>query len=261
MSSETVLVTGASSGIGLELAKCFAASKARLVLVARNRNALMSLAEELRKTYKTNSEVLAADLSQPEAPARIFNHLQTNGTKVDVLVNNAGFGAYGKFFELPLERQLQMIQVNVTALAHLTRLFLPGMLKARRGGIMNIASTAAFAAGPGMAVYYATKAFVLSFSEAVSEEIAGSGVTVSAVCPGATITNFGEAAQMSHSRLFRKSAMSAPEVARIGYAGFRAGRAVVVTGVRNRVMAVSTRFAPRVLVRKVVKRLNRASYD
>jgi short-subunit dehydrogenase len=153
-----------------------------------------------------------------------------------------------------------MIQVNVTSLVHLTRLFLPGMLKARRGGILNVASTAAFAPGPGMAVYYATKAFVLSFSEAVAEESAGSGVTICAVCPGATITNFAEAAQMSHSRLFRRSAMTAAEVARIGYEGFRAGRPVVVTGLRNRLMAASTRFAPRLVVRKVVKSLNKASY-
>src|SRR5262245_23354707 len=165
MTSEIVLVTGASSGIGLELAKCFAAEGCRLILVARKRSALQALADDLRRKRKTQSEIVTADLGEAGAPTRIFDHLQTNGTKVDVLVNNAGFGAHGPFMELLLEGQLDMVQVNVTAMTHLTRLFLPGMIQRKRGGVLNVASTAAFQPGPGMAVYYATKAFVLSFTE------------------------------------------------------------------------------------------------
>lgn len=261
MSTEIVLVTGASSGIGLELAKCFAAEGRRLILVARKRAALQALAAELHRVHGTQSEVLTADLAEPKAPERVFEHLQTNDTKVDVLVNNAGFGAHGQFAELPVARQLEMLQVNVVALTHLTRLLLPGMLQRKRGGILNVASTAAFQPGPGMAVYYATKAFVLSFSEAISEELAGSGVTVSALCPGPTATNFAEAANAHFSRKFMRATMSAEAVAQIGHRGFRSGRAVVVTGARNRLLSFSVRLAPRALVRKITKFLNAQSYE
>jgi uncharacterized protein len=259
MSTEIVLVTGASSGIGRELAKCFAADGARLVLVARKRQALQTLAEELHRAHKTQSEVLPADLAEPTTPARLFEHLQTNGTKVDVLVNNAGFGANGDFAGLPLARQLDMIQVNVTALTHLTGLLLPGMLTRKRGGILNVASTAAFQAGPGMAVYYATKAYVLSFTEALAEEAAGTGVLVSALCPGPTLTGFAEAADATHSRLFKASAMSAEEVARIGHRAFRRGKVVELAGFRNKFLAFSVRLAPRAAARKVAGVLNRGN--
>ena len=256
MSSETVLVTGASSGIGRELAKAFAADGSRLVLVARKRQALQQLADELRQAHKSQSEVLTADLAQPSTPARIFEHLQTNGTRVDVLINNAGFGAHGEFVKLPLERQLEMIQVNVTSLTHLTRLMLPSMLERRRGGVLNVASTAGFQPGPGMAVYYATKAFVLSLSEAIAEEVRGSGVTVSALCPGPTATNFNAAAGARFSRGFMRSAMSAEAVARMGHRAFRNGSSVAITGFRNKLLAFSTRLAPRAVVRRIVKGLN-----
>jgi short-subunit dehydrogenase len=260
MCVETVLVTGASSGIGWELAKCFAADGSRMILVARKRQALEALAEELRRAQKTHSEVLPADLSEPGAPARILGHLEAHGVRVDVLVNNAGFGARGGFAQLPLQRQIEMVQVNVTALTHLTGLFLPGMIARRRGGVLNVASTAAFQPGPGMAIYYATKAFVLSFSEAVAEELAGSGVTVSALCPGPTDTNFTAVAGERASELFRRAAMSAEAVARAGHEGFRQGRFVVMPGLRNRLLAFGTRLAPRWVVRKIAKRFNAASY-
>ncbi|HVV70686.1 MAG TPA: SDR family oxidoreductase [Verrucomicrobiae bacterium] len=261
MSTEVVLVTGASSGIGRELAKCFAADGSRLILLARKRAALQSLAEELHKAHGTQAEVLPADLAEPRAPERIFEHLQTNGTKVDVLVNNAGFGAHGEFATLPQARQLEMLQVNVMALTQLTRQFLPGMIQRKRGGVLNVASTAAFQPGPGMAVYYATKAFVLSFSEAITEEVSGSGVTISALCPGPTATNFAEAANARFSNRFMRSTMSAEAVARIGYRGFRAGRAVVIAGARNRLLTFSVRLAPRALVRRITKFLNAQSYE
>src|SRR5512137_1041621 len=221
MSVETVLVTGASSGIGLELARCFAADGCRLVLVARKGNVLEALATDLRKAHKIQAQVITTDLAHPDAPARLLAHLQAAGLKVDVLVNNAGFGAQGRFAELPLQRQLEMLQVNITSLTHLTRLLLPGMIERHRGGILNVASTAAFQPGPGMAVYYATKAYVLSFTEALAEELAGTGVTVTALCPGPTQTNFAEAAGARTSRLFNKTAMSAASVAKTGHRAYR----------------------------------------
>jgi short-subunit dehydrogenase len=260
MSTETVLVTGASSGIGRELAKCFAADGCRLILLARKRQALQALADELRQTHKTQSEVLTVDLSKLDAPVSTFQHLEANGTKVDVLVNNAGFGAYGRFEELAVERQLEMVQVNVTALTHLTRLFLPGMIERRRGGVVNVASTAAFQPGPLMAVYFATKAYVLSFSEAIAEELVGTGVTATALCPGPTATNFADAAKARFSRRFVGLSMSAESVAWMGHRAFRNGRVVAVAGWRNRLLACSVRFGPRAVVRKVAKRLNAASY-
>ena len=259
MSTETVLITGASSGIGRELAKTFAADGSRLILLARKRQALQQLADELRQSHKTQSEVLTADLAQPGAPVRIFEHLQANGTKVDVLVNNAGFGAHGDFFRLPLERQLEMIQVNVTSLTHLTRLMLPGMLERHRGGVLNVASTASFQPGPLMALYYATKAFVLSLSEAIAEEIRGSGVNITVLCPGPTATNFNEVAGARFSRGFMRRAMSAEEVARIGHRSFRTRSVVAIAGFRNQLLAFSTRLAPRAVVRRVVKEINASS--
>ena len=259
MGVETVLITGASSGIGLELARCFAADGSSLVLVARNRVALESLASELRTTHNIQARVQTADLARPEASAQLFATMQTAGVHIDVLVNNAGFGAQGRFSELPIERQVEMIQVNVTALAHLSRLFLPGMIERHRGGVLNIASTAGFQPGPGMAVYYATKAFVLSFTEAVAEEVAGSGVTVTAFCPGSTTTNFAEAANAHFSSGFKKSAMSAESVARAGHRAFRAGRVVAIPGLRNRLLAFAVRLTPRTIVRKIAKHLNAVS--
>ncbi len=260
ISAETVLVTGASSGIGRALAKCFAADGCRLILLARKRQPLQALAEDLRQAHRTQSEILTADLADLHTPARIFQHLETNGTKVDVLVNNAGFGAYGPFSDLPLERQLAMVQVNLTALTHLTGLFLPGMIERRRGGVLNVASTAGFQPGPLMAVYFATKAYVLSFSEAIAEELVGTGLTVTALCPGPTATNFAETAKGQFSRRFLRRAMSAESVARIGHGAFRKGRVVAVAGWSNQFLASLVRLGPRFLVRKVAKRLNAASY-
>ena len=257
MAHETVLITGASSGIGRELAKCFAADGCRLVLVARRGGALESVAEELRKTHKVDVRVVVADLAQAEAPTRILGQLQHHGLKVDVLVNNAGFGAQGRFAELPLDRQLEMIQVNVTALTHLSRLLLPGMIQRGRGGLLNVASTAAFQPGPYMAVYYASKAYILSWSEALAGELVGTGVVVTALCPGPTETAFADAAQMKDSLLFKMNRMSARTVAEIGHRTFRQGRVVAITGLRNRMLALSVRFSPRSLVRRIAAALNK----
>ncbi|HXR03617.1 MAG TPA: SDR family oxidoreductase [Verrucomicrobiae bacterium] len=257
MQAETVLITGASSGIGLELARCFAADKSHLVLVARNTKALQSLADELRRERGIQAMVLTADLSRPGTPARVFDELRRAGISVDVLVNNAGFGGQGAFARLPLGRQLEMIQVNVAALTELTGLFLPGMLERKRGGVLNVGSVAGFISGPGMAVYFATKAYVLSFSEALAAELAGTGLTVTALCPGPTATNFGNVARSPTERQFRAPKMSAETVARCGHHAFRKGRVLAVPGLQNHFLIFLTRIMPRGLQRNVVKSLNR----
>ena len=255
--NETVLITGASSGIGLELAKCFAADGSRLVLIARNTKALESLAEELRRRHNVQTIVLTADLSLSETPERIFEELQGRGVAVDVLVNNAGFGAWGRFAELPLQRQLEIVQVNITALIQLTGLFLPGMAQRRHGGILNVASVAGFVPGPGMAIYYATKACVLSFTEALAEELAGTNVTVTALCPGPTLSNFGKVAHMDkRERVIRLVRMSAEAVARYGYRAFRKKRVVAVPGLQNRLLILLSRCMPRSIVRKLARKSN-----
>jgi short-subunit dehydrogenase len=254
---ETVLITGASSGIGLELSKCFAADGCRLVLVARNTAALQSLAAELQQKHKIETFVLTADLSLPETPARIFKELQGRGIVVDVLVNNAGFGALGTFAELPLQRQLEMLQVNITALTELTGLFLPGMIQRQRGGILNVGSVAGFEPGPGMAIYHATKAYVLSFSEALAEELIGTNVTVTALCPGPTTTNFGKVANFLRERQLKKiPKMSAQKVAEYGHDAYRKGRVLAIPGLRNYFLIFLIKVMPRRYVRKIAKHFN-----
>jgi uncharacterized protein len=255
--TETVLITGASSGIGLELAKCFAADGCRLILVARNTPALEKLAEELRRENKIEAIVLNADLSLPETPRRVFSELSARKISIDVLVNNAGFGLHGAFTELPLQRQLEILQVNITALTELTGLFLPGMIERMRGGILNVGSVAGFLPGPSMAVYYATKAFVLSFSEALAEELAGTGLTVSVLCPGPTETNFGQVARGQKLRRIQTSKMSAETVARYGHRAYRNEKVVAVPSFRNNFLIFLTRITPRRFVRRLVKFFNK----
>jgi short-subunit dehydrogenase len=257
VNSETVLVTGASSGIGLELAHCFAADGCRLILLARNTDALETLAGELRQAHKIETLVLTADLSRPEIPARVFKELQGRGIPVDVLVNNAGFGANGTFAGLPLPRQLEMIQVNITALTNLTGLFLPGMIERRRGGVLNVGSLAGFLPGPGMDIYYATKAFVLSFTEALAEELAGTGVTATALCPGPTATNFGNISHGQKMRRLNTPKMPAAAVARHGHRAFRKGRWLAIPGRQYQVLLLLVRILPRWCVCKLAGLFNR----
>jgi len=255
--AEIVLITGASSGIGLELARCFAADKSDLILVARSRDALESLATELRGLHDIRTEVIVADLAAADSPQKIFNELQSRGRTVDVLVNNAGFGLHGGFSELPLRRQLEIIQVNVSALVELTGLFLPGMLQRGRGGIINVGSVAGFLPGPQMAVYYASKAFVLSFSEALHEELRGTRISITNLCPGPTESKFSDTARSHRVRQSQAKKMSAQEVAEIGHADFRAGKHLSVPGGSNKILSFAPKLLPRTAVRRIVGRYNR----
>jgi uncharacterized protein len=252
-SKMTALVTGASGGIGEELARLFAADGHDLVLLARSRDKLAQLSEELEGRHGIAARVVASDLARPEAPPEIFEELTAGGVTVDALVNNAGFGSYGLFAETALKSELELLQVNVVALTHLSKLFLPGMIARRRGYLLNVASTAAFQPGPLMAVYYASKAYVLSLSEALANECAGTGVVVSALCPGPTETGFVAAAGMGDSKLFDRAVMDARTVAEAGYRGLLAGKTVVIPGLRNNLLARSIGFFPRNLVTRVVR--------
>jgi uncharacterized protein len=246
----TVLITGASGGIGYELARLFARDHHNLVLVARSGDKLRQIANELQARGVT-VKTIALDLAVPPAPKFLFDQLQNEGIAVDILINNAGFGVHGEFASIAESETLGQIELNITALTALTRLFLPSMIARRSGRIMNVASTAGFQPGPLMAVYYATKAYVISFSEAIANELRGSGVTVTCFCPGATHTGFAQRAGTQESRLFRLGAMSAEKVARDGYRAVMAGRGLVISGAHNWVVAESTRFAPRRIVTAV----------
>lgn len=249
------LITGASSGIGRSLALLLARDGFDVVLVARTESALNDVAGEIARLGRS-AHVFATDLSESDAATGLCERLNRAGIIVDVLVNNAGFGVQGRFDQLPLDRQLAMIAVNITSLTALTRLLLPGMLARDRGGVLNVGSTAAFQPGPLMAVYYATKAYVLSFTEALAEEVAGTSVKISCLAPGPTHTGFAQQASMRESRLFKGPVMSADEVAAIGFAGWKDNRTLVIAGLRNRIGAFAIRFAPRRMVTKFVKRLN-----
>jgi short-subunit dehydrogenase len=212
---------------------------------------LRDLADRLSRQHGIAARVVVADLSHAAAPAQVAEACERDGVAVDVLVNNAGFGQRGSFVRLPLERQLAQVQVNVTALTHLAGLFLPGMVRRKRGRVLNVASTAAFQPGPNMAVYYATKAYVLSLSVALSVELEGTGVTVTALCPGPTVTGFQEAAKMEDSRLFRMGAMTVEPVALAGYRGMLKGKPIVVPGWRNRALGVAAQVSPRYWTAKI----------
>jgi short-subunit dehydrogenase len=252
----TVLITGASSGIGLEFAKLFARESHDLALVARSYDKLKCVAEDLQQTYGVQVKYYAKDLSISSTPKEIFEALQNEEENIDVLVNNAGFGWRGAFVQMELTNALEMIQVNITSLTHLTRLFLPGMIERRHGKILNVASTAAFQPGPMMATYYASKAYVLSFSEALSEELKGTGVTVTAFCPGPTATGFGQRAGFVNEKIFGDMlSMDSYKVALDGYKGLMKGRSIVISGWKNWLGTKLVRFIPRPLPAKLIKKV------
>jgi uncharacterized protein len=252
VANPTALITGASGGIGYELSKLFAKDKHNLVLVARSGAKLAQFADELGRQFGVSVKTVALDVSLPDAPRHLFDEVQRSGITVEILVNNAAFGRFGEFARVPWEESLGQIQLNITALTELTKLFLASMLERRSGKIMNVASTAGFQAGPLMAVYYATKAYVISFSEALANELADTGVSLTCFCPGPTDTGFQRRAQIESSRLFQQlGPMEAKTVARDGYRALMKGRTLVISGMRNRLLAQSVRFSPRKLVTKI----------
>lgn len=253
---KTALITGASSGIGLELAKVHASKGGDVVLVARSKNKLESLRNELEQQYGCKVFIIAKDLSKPEAPQEVYDQLQQQNIAIDYLFNNAGFGDYGFFYETSWEKEAQMIDLNTRALTYLTKLFVKDMVARKSGRIMNIASTASFQPGPLMSVYYATKHYVLAFSEGIANELKGTGVTVTALCPGPTASGFQDAAAMTESKLVKGVSMpSAMEVAEYGYRCMERGKVVAIHGFMNKIMAGSIRFIPRSIVRNMVRKI------
>ena len=253
---KTALITGASGGIGYELAKVFAKDHYNLVLVARGAPKLNQVADELQRQFGISARAVPLDLTAAAAPQFLFDQLQREGIAIEILVNNAGYGVLGEFSKVSREESLGQIQLNIAALTHLTKLFLGPMSERRSGKIMNVASTAGFQPGPLMAVYYATKAYVISFSEGLANELKGSGVTVTCLCPGPTETNLQERAGMENTRLVKTlRPMDAKTVARDGYRGLMADKTLVISGFRNWLVAESVRFSPRKLVTAVSRRL------
>jgi hypothetical protein len=248
----TALVTGASSGIGADLAREAARDGHDVVLVARRAEPMRKLAAEIA----TKATVLTADLSRPGTASALVSELEASGVAIDVLINNAGLGPVGPFAENDPARIRETLEVNMVALTELTRLLLPPMIARRRGRVMLVASTAAFQPGPRMAVYFASKAYVLSFGEALAYELRGSGVTVTTLCPGPTTSGFSEAAGNPDTKLLRMKKMSSAKVARIGYKGLKAGRRVVIPGLFNKLSALSGRVAPRGMVLAIANSLN-----
>ena len=251
------LITGASSGIGLELAKLFARDGHDLVLVARREAQLQHLAAELAKRHDVRATVIAADLADPSAPAEIARRVAAAALDVRFLVNNAGYGLTGEFTRTDVTTERRMIQVNITALTHLTKLFLPRMVAERQGAILNVASIAGFVPGPLMAVYYATKAYVISLSEALAEETRTSGVTVTVLCPGTTRTEFQERAgvDLGAGRVRGPWVADAASVARAGYVGMVRGKRLVIPGLVNKVMVLATGVVPRGLLARAMRRV------
>ncbi|MBY6038010.1 SDR family oxidoreductase [Fictibacillus nanhaiensis] len=252
MKHKTVLITGASSGIGLEFASIFAKDGYHIILTARNETRLQDIARDLKTKHNTEVTVIAKDLSLNEGAEELTAELLAKGIEIDVLINNAGFAAYGPFDETSWKEEKDMIQVNIMALTALTKQLLPGMIKRNSGKILNVASTAAFQPGPLMAVYYATKAYVLSFSEAINYEVRDTNVSVTALCPGATATNFEKRASLESSKLFQSGAMDAHEVALSGYKALMEEKALIIPGSKNKVLANLVRFLPRKTVLNIV---------
>lgn len=250
---QTALVTGASAGIGVDLAECFAQDGYNLVLAARSADALRDVATRLAAKHKVTATPVAADLQVQGGGSKLAAEIKKQGLTVDVVVNNAGYGIAGAFDGSKLDEQLGMIDLNDRALVELTHIYWPQMLKNKRGGVLNVASTAAFQPGPLMAIYYASKAFVLSFSEALWEEANGTGVHVSCLCPGPTQSKFRDRAGTGKTRLSNRKVMTSMEVARQGYAGFRNNKRVVITGFSNAMTARLVPFLPRRTLLKIVR--------
>lgn len=257
---ETALITGASGGLGYEFAKLFARNHFNLVLVARSGGKLDQIAHQISQDFGVSVKTIAKDLSVTSSPEEIFSELKRAEIEIDILVNNAGFATYGFFSETDLNDELKMMQLNMVTLTHLTKLILTRMKQRERGKILNIASTAAFQSGPLMAVYYASKAYVLSFSEALSNELNGTNISVSVLCPGPTKSGFQQRASMEESKLVsNRNLMDAKTVARIGYQGLMANKTIIIPGLKNRLMVFFVRFLPRRLIVQIVRNMQAAA--
>ena len=253
---KTALITGASSGIGLEMAKIHAANGGNLVIVARNETKLNELKVQLEQLHGIQVYVISKDLAIPNAAIEVFQETEEKGIQIDYLINNAGFGLYGKFEATNWIEENNMIQVNITALTQFTKLYLPGMIARKQGKILNVASTAAFVPGPTMAVYCATKPYVLSFSEALNNEVSERGITITALCPGATASGFSVAAKADKSALFSKTKLAtSKDVAIFGYESMINGKQVAIHGFINQLLAFFIRFMPRSLVVKISRKV------
>jgi len=259
--SKTALITGASGGIGYELALLLARDGFDCILVARSRDKLGELAARLESEFRVKTLVVARDLSKPTAVDEIYEEVSAASMSIDVLVNNAGFPVYGRFVDTDWQAELDMLQVNVVALTALTKLFVRGMVERRNGRILNLASTAAFVPGPLMAVYYASKAYVLSFSQALANELQGTGVTVTALAPGPTRTGFQKRGVMEDSRLVRGQIADAKSVAAAGYRGMMRGKTIVIPGFSNKLIPWVARVSPRGAVTRVVRRMQERVSD
>ncbi len=259
MGTERTLITGGSVGIGAALADVFAEHGHDLILVSRTRDKLEARGKDIQQKYNVQVTCIPEDLSDPAGPRRVFDAVSAQGLDVHNLVNNAGVGLYGKFITTNLDAELKMIQLNVTSPVELTKRFLPAMVARRRGRILNVASTAAFVPGPWMSIYYATKAFLLSFSQAIDYELEPSGISVTTLCPGPTESEFKVRAGSERSRLFEAFVMDAPAVARAGYEGMMKGKTLVVPGIRNKLIPVAARLTPRPLIAMLSHRAARPS--
>ncbi len=251
----TALITGASSGLGAEFARIHAARGGNLVLVARRQDRLEQLKSELAEQHGVDITIIAQDLTAPDCAAQIYQACRGRGLEIDYLINNAGFGAYGFFHKVDPDRHEAMIKVNILALTNLTRTFLPAMVQRRRGRIMNVASTAGFVPGPLQSVYYASKAYVISFTRALANELEGTGVTATVLCPGPTETEFTTVAEMGETRLFKLGAASAKSCAEYGYTSMLRGRTVAIHQWKNKMLPQLLRFTPRSLVPRIARYL------
>jgi uncharacterized protein len=253
-----MIITGASGGIGYDIARLAAADGKNLVLVARSAEKLNQVAGELRKLSSSDIITITVDLSDEDGVNSLISKIESGNITLDTLVNNAGFGDFGDFAKAEIAKNMEMIRLNIMALTRLSHFVLPGMLKAGSGKIMNVASTAAFMPGPGMAVYYASKAYVLSFSEALTRELKGTGISVTTLCPGPTDTSFAAVAGLGKSLLHRMlPPATSEEVAKAGYKAMMKGKAVEIPGFMNKLSALTPRFTPRSLVRNLIYGIHR----
>lgn len=250
------LITGASTGIGYELAKLFAKDRHNLILVARDEGKLETAKNELSKC-NVEVKILSLDLSKSEDIQGLFNYVEMNKLNVDILVNNAGIGTFGDFNEIEWVKEEALIDINIKVLTKLTKYFLPKIIECKNGGILNVASTAAFCSGPRMAAYYASKAYVLNLTEAIYEECKDSGIRISCLCPGPVKTTFQDKAGIKKSESAKKYLMDAEEVAKVSYKDFKKGKLIIIPGMKNKLLVIGNKLLPRRISRKIILKTNK----